>query len=271
MTEASTRAKPRIEDPEELDRLVMQIVEKVDPVAIYLFGSRARGDADEDSDYDLMIVVPDERMNRKIWDDLDEARRGTDLSAELIPARASGFADWRHQVGTLSFEVSNDGIRLYPTGRRRVWIESSTPPDDHAAMDRQVVASWLKKVERDLRVARLASDADDPMPDQAADHLQQAAEKLTKAALVAHEIRPRKGHVIGASAARLPMEFIQRARFAELDRFSDYVWARRYPEEDLSRPPPPLPSVVEVRAWIAEIEALKADFERWLVEREARS
>src|SRR3546814_10573020 len=30
-----------------------------DPVAIYLFGSRARGDADEDSDYDLMVVVRD--------------------------------------------------------------------------------------------------------------------------------------------------------------------------------------------------------------------
>ncbi len=86
MTEALTRAKPQIDDPEGLDRLVKQIVAKVDPVAIYLFGSRARGDADEDSDYDLMIVIPDERMTRQIWDDLREARRDTDLTAELIPA-----------------------------------------------------------------------------------------------------------------------------------------------------------------------------------------
>ena len=39
--------------------MVRRIVERVDPVAIYLFGSRARGDADEDSDYDLMVVVPE--------------------------------------------------------------------------------------------------------------------------------------------------------------------------------------------------------------------
>ena len=190
MTEAIlTRAKPRIDDPEELDRMVNQIVAKVDPVAIYLFGSRARGDAHEDSDYDLMIVISDERMNRQIWDDLEEARRRTDLSVELIPARAGGFADWRHEVGTLSFEVSNDGVRLYPRNRRPIWIESSTPSGNHAAMNRQVVASWLKKVGRDLEMACRACAPSDPMPDQAAYHVQQAAEKLTKAALVAHEIR----------------------------------------------------------------------------------
>ena len=109
------------------------------------------------------------------------------------------------------------------------------------------------------------------MPDQAAYPVQQAAEKLTKAALVANEIRPRKGHVIKASATRLPAQFVDRARFLELDRFSDYVWAHRYPEEDLSRPPPPLPSAAEARAWLDEVEALKADFERWLTEREAAS
>ena len=48
-----------------------------------------------------MIVVPDERMTRQIWNDLEEARRGADLSVELIPARAGGFAEWRHEVGTL--------------------------------------------------------------------------------------------------------------------------------------------------------------------------
>ncbi len=271
MTETLTRPGPRIDDPEELDRLVEQIVAKVDPVAIYLFGSRARGDADEDSDYDLMIVVPDERMNRQVWDRLEEARRGSELSAELIPARAGGFAEWRHEVGTLSFEVSNDGVRLYPGHRGDIWIETSTRPRDHASMNRQVVASWLRKAERDLAMASRACEPSDPMPDQAAYHVQQAAEKLTKAALVAHEIRPRKGHVIKASATRLPDEFVHRARFLELDRFSDYVWAYRYPEEDLSRAPPPQPSTVEARAWIDEVCALKLDFERWLAEREAAS
>ena len=50
MTEASpARPKPRIDHPEELDRMVRQIVEKVGPGAIYLFGSRARGETDLDA------------------------------------------------------------------------------------------------------------------------------------------------------------------------------------------------------------------------------
>ena len=54
MTETTTltRPKPRIDHPAELEWIVQRIVERVDPVAIYLFGSRARGEGVEDSDYD---------------------------------------------------------------------------------------------------------------------------------------------------------------------------------------------------------------------------
>ncbi|MBI5362044.1 MAG: nucleotidyltransferase domain-containing protein [Planctomycetes bacterium] len=47
------------------------------PERIYLFGSRARGDADADSDYDLMVVVPErttpmhalaQRAHALMWD-----------------------------------------------------------------------------------------------------------------------------------------------------------------------------------------------------------
>lgn len=105
------------------------------------------------------------------------------------------------------------------------------------------------------------------MPEQAAYHVQQAAEKLSKATLVAVQKRPRKGHQIGESAQRLPPAFPDRERFLALDRFSDYAWAHRYPGEERGRPPPPVPSVAEARTWIVEVEALKADFERWLSER----
>jgi predicted nucleotidyltransferase len=43
----------------ELDRIVQRIAEALEPEKIILFGSRARGDAREDSDADLLIVVPD--------------------------------------------------------------------------------------------------------------------------------------------------------------------------------------------------------------------
>jgi predicted nucleotidyltransferase len=41
-----------------LGEMVRRLVQGLAPVAIYLFGSRARQDATEDSDYDLLVVVP---------------------------------------------------------------------------------------------------------------------------------------------------------------------------------------------------------------------
>jgi HEPN domain-containing protein len=106
------------------------------------------------------------------------------------------------------------------------------------------------------------------MPDQAAYHVQQAAEKLTKAALVAHEIRPRKGHAIGEFAKRLPRQFPDRDRFLALERFTKFVWVHRYPDE-AGASPEPMPAVEDVKGWITEVAALKADLERWLQSREA--
>lgn len=42
-----------------LAKIVRNLIEAYRPERIYLFGSYARGDAGPDSDYDLLIVVPD--------------------------------------------------------------------------------------------------------------------------------------------------------------------------------------------------------------------
>jgi predicted nucleotidyltransferase len=114
MTDALTSPKPRIDHPEELGRLVKQIVAKVDPVAIYLFGSRARGDADHDSDYDLMIVVPDDfpvgQANPVTAFSLVEGRR---IPMDVTMSRATRFAARRRQVGTLEYKVGREGTALY--------------------------------------------------------------------------------------------------------------------------------------------------------------
>lgn len=47
-----------------LPAIVGRIVRLVDPVRIILFGSRARGDARDDSDYDILVIL-DEIDNRR--------------------------------------------------------------------------------------------------------------------------------------------------------------------------------------------------------------
>jgi HEPN domain-containing protein len=270
MTDALARAKPQIDDPKELDRVVRRMVKAFDPIAVYLFGSRARGDAGEDSDYDLMLVLAHDNTRVRSRQDVWQTARSRRIFVNPFLTWVESFAWRRHQVGTLEYEVQVDGVRLYPASGRDLRTVEPCNGEEPGSMTAKVVAEWLKRVKRDLRTARLCCETDNPMPDQAAYHLQQAAEKLTKAALVALQKRPRKGHQIGEFAKRLPAAFPARERFLALDRFSDYVWAHRYPGEEQGRPPPPLPSVAEARAWIAEIEALKADFERWLTQREAQ-
>lgn len=41
-----------------LSEVVRRLAEALNPECIYLFGSQARGDATEDSDYDILIIVP---------------------------------------------------------------------------------------------------------------------------------------------------------------------------------------------------------------------
>ena len=48
---------PRVEVP---GRLLACVVDAWDPLEIWLFGSRARGDAREHSDWDLLVIVPDD-------------------------------------------------------------------------------------------------------------------------------------------------------------------------------------------------------------------
>jgi predicted nucleotidyltransferase len=113
------RPGPRIDHPEELDRLVRQIVEKVDPVAIYLFGSRAHGDAHEDSDYDLLIVVPDDfpagNAHALTAFSLIRGRR---IPMDAAMTREGDFAWRRAAVGTLEYKVARDGVALYERDSR---------------------------------------------------------------------------------------------------------------------------------------------------------
>jgi predicted nucleotidyltransferase len=67
-------------DP-RLAEVVQRLIEAYAPERIYLFGSVARGEAGPDSDYDLLIVVPDtatpeQKNSAKLPDELHPSRQG---------------------------------------------------------------------------------------------------------------------------------------------------------------------------------------------------
>jgi len=100
--------------------------ELLDPVISYfrprqvmLFGSAARGEAGPDSDFDLLVILDDDAPHGDApWDKLTlaagfEARRTYKRGANVIPCRASTFADRAPIAGTLAHEAATDGVIVY--------------------------------------------------------------------------------------------------------------------------------------------------------------
>jgi predicted nucleotidyltransferase len=94
--------------------LLERVVEHLDPVQVFVFGSRARGDAGPDSDWDLLIVVDDDAPKYRFdWRGVHEARRGIRGAIDLIPCRLSSFRERVHIIGSLPWIASTEGILVY--------------------------------------------------------------------------------------------------------------------------------------------------------------
>jgi predicted nucleotidyltransferase len=97
-----------------LHEIVRRLIDAYQPERIYLFGSKARGDAGPDSDYDLLLVVPDdappERRDGKLayrvlWD--------TGAAADVIIWERSRFERRSRVVCSLPATVLREGRVLY--------------------------------------------------------------------------------------------------------------------------------------------------------------
>lgn len=104
---------PKIALPNDVRRLVELCKQEMGASEVWLFGSRARGDFRDDSDYDVLAVVPDEAPK-----DVDSPvaafrlRRKSKAHADLLTARMSDFLAARSTPNTLSFTVAHEGVRL---------------------------------------------------------------------------------------------------------------------------------------------------------------
>ena len=97
-----------------LSEVVRRLVEAYRPERIYLFGSVARGDAGPDSDYDIMVVVPDDapperRRSRAAY----TALWGTGVASDVLVWTASQFDSRLHLAASLPATVIREGRLLH--------------------------------------------------------------------------------------------------------------------------------------------------------------
>ena len=84
---------------------------------IILFGSRARGDFGEDSDFDILIVIKDDidlNQRKDLWEEVYKAlhKNFPIISFDIFVKTAVDFEKERDVVNTVSNEAYTEGMKI---------------------------------------------------------------------------------------------------------------------------------------------------------------
>jgi predicted nucleotidyltransferase len=108
---------PEVGDETErhiLAEVVARLAVAYHPLTIYLFGSRARGDYRRTSDYDLLVVVPDDapaqlQGSRKAY----ECLRGIGKAVDVLVCTRDYFSSREHVRTSIPARVIREGKVVY--------------------------------------------------------------------------------------------------------------------------------------------------------------
>lgn len=108
-SDAGTKSLPPI-----VTEIVERLVRTYGPERIYLFGSTARGEGQADSDYDMMVVVPDDtpperRRIRLAY----QALRGTGTAVDVLVWTRRAFDERLHLKASLPSTIVREGKLVY--------------------------------------------------------------------------------------------------------------------------------------------------------------
>lgn len=117
----------------------------------------------------------------------------------------------------------------------------------------ELVLRWLAKADVDMEVARVLLDQDTIPVHPSAFHVQQAAEKMAKAVLIALRVRPPKTHDVSKLAGLImPHRADIGHAIAELHELTDWYVLERYPDAAGVAP-----SAAQMGAALSKLRALR--------------
>ena len=104
----------RIPVPREVKPLIDAIRVRMRPTTIWLFGSRARGDFRHDSDWDLLVAVPDD-ADPELLDPLVgwSIQHDIGIPATILSTTTGDLLDSWGSVNTLGHDIAREGRLIY--------------------------------------------------------------------------------------------------------------------------------------------------------------
>ena len=111
---------------EIIQEAVMRLVEKFDPERIILFGSHARGTADEHSDVDFLVIIDRAglRNRPRMMASMDQALGGLGMAKDIVILTAEEFEEEKMIPGTIARYAAKEGRLLYERKEGRRYKES---------------------------------------------------------------------------------------------------------------------------------------------------
>jgi len=104
---------PAIPQPPCLPQAIERITARFDPVRIILFGSWSRGNAQPDSDLDLLIVLSKIKNKRHATIEVLRALNGLPVSKDIVVTTPEEIETRGDQIGLVLRPALHEGIVIY--------------------------------------------------------------------------------------------------------------------------------------------------------------
>ena len=98
-----------------IQEAVERLVQAANPEKIFLFGSYARGDINEQSDPDFLIVQKAVKNRRRQTVHLQDILRLMRIPEDIVVVSRNTFQEWENVKGTVFYEAKREGILYYDT------------------------------------------------------------------------------------------------------------------------------------------------------------
>lgn len=100
-------------EDKNLEEIVRRIVKTFNPERIVLFGSKVRGEADENSDVDLLVVLSFQGSKFDMTMKLREATADISVAKDIVPVTPEEFRKYKDYPGTIVRPAHLEGKVLY--------------------------------------------------------------------------------------------------------------------------------------------------------------